>query len=188
MQIERLAIPDVVVVTPRRFGDARGWFSETFSARAFAAVSDGAFVQDNEAFSAGAGTLRGLHFQRPPAAQGKLVRVLKGAILDVAVDIRTGSPSFGRHVTARLDAVAGAQIWVPAGFAHGYCTLEPDTAVAYKVTDFYSPAHEGGLLWDDPALDIDWRVPAGGATLSDKDRVLPRLAELSSPFAYGAAA
>ncbi len=187
MQIERLAIPDVVLLTPRRFGDARGWFAETFSARSFAAVSDCAFVQDNEAFSAGAGTLRGLHFQRPPMAQGKLVHVLSGAILDVAVDIRVGSPTFGRHVTARLDAVAGTQIWVPAGFAHGYCTLEPDTTVTYKVTDFYSPAHEGGLLWNDPALDIDWQVPAGGATLSEKDTVLPRLADLSSPFTHEAA-
>lgn len=186
MQVDRLAIPDVVRVTPRRFGDARGWFAETFSARVFGAdVAAVAFVQDNEAFSARAGTLRGLHFQRPPAAQGKLVRVLKGAILDVAVDIRVGSPSFGHHVTARLDAAEGAQLWVPAGFAHGYCTLEPDTAVAYKVTDFYSPDDDGGLLWDDPALAIDWRLPAGGAVLSDKDRVLPRLADLRSPFTHG---
>ncbi len=184
MQVERLAIPDVVLVTPRRFGDARGWFSETFSARAFAGeVAAVTFVQDNEAFSAETGTLRGLHFQRPPAAQGKLVRVLKGAILDVAVDIRVGSPSYGRHVAARLDAATGTQIWVPPGFAHGYCTLEPDTAVAYKVTDFYSPAHDGGILWDDEALGIAWPLPPGGAVLSDKDTKLPRLADLPPVFA-----
>ena len=184
MQVERLAIPDVVLVTPRRFGDARGWFSETFSARVFEGeVAAVTFVQDNEAFSAEAGTLRGLHFQRPPAAQGKLVRVLKGAILDVAVDIRAGSPSYGRHVAVRLDAGSGTQIWVPPGFAHGYCTLEPDTAVAYKVTDFYSPAHDGGILWNDEALGIAWTLPPGGAVLSEKDTRLPRLADLPPVFA-----
>ena len=188
MQIDRLSIAEVVLVKPRRFGDDRGYFAETFSARAFREhVADTVFVQDNEALSAAAGTVRGLHFQREPAAQGKLVRVIKGAILDVAVDIRTGSPSFGRAVSARLDAAEGAQLWVPPGFAHGYCTLEPDTLVAYKVTDFYSPAHDGGILWDDPALDIVWPLPAGGAVSSDKDVKLPRLADLPPVFHYVAA-
>ena len=162
--------------------------AEARAARAFGAeVAVAAFVQDNEAFSAQVGTLRGLHFQRPPVAQGKLVRVPRGAILDVAVDVRVGSPSFGHHVAVRLDAEGGAQLWVPEGFAHGYCTLEPDTTVAYKVTDFYSPAHDGGVLWDDPALGIDWPLPAGGAVLSDKDTRLPRLADLPPTFGYGAA-
>lgn len=185
MQVDRLSIADVVLIRPRRFGDDRGYFAETFSARSFreqVAAKD--FVQDNEALSAAVGTVRGLHFQREPAAQGKLVRVIAGAILDVAVDIRTGSPSFGQAVSARLDAAEGAQLWVPPGFAHGYCTLEPDTLVAYKVTDFYSPAHDGGILWNDPALGIDWPLPEGGAVLSGKDIALPRLAELPPIFHY----
>ena len=183
MHIENLAIPDVVLIRPRRFGDARGYFVETFNARTFrdkVAALD--FVQDNEALSGAVGTVRGLHFQKPPTAQGKLVRAIKGAILDVAVDIRRGSPSFGRHVAARLDAAEGAQLWVPPGFAHGYCTLEPDTIVAYKVTDFYSPADDGGILWNDPALGIDWPLGPDGAVLSDKDTKLPRLADLPPIF------
>lgn len=185
MQVDRLSIADVVLIRPRRFGDERGYFAETFSTRAFGEkVATVAFVQDNEALSATAGTVRGLHFQREPAAQGKLIRVIRGAILDIAVDIRTGSPSFGRAVSARLDGAEGAQLWVPPGFAHGYCTLEPDTLVAYKVTEFYSPAHDGGILWNDPALGIDWMLPAGGAVLSDKDVNLPRLAELPPVFHY----
>lgn len=187
MQVDRLSIADVALITPRRFGDARGYFAETFSARAFREQVAGCdFVQDNEALSAIVGTVRGLHFQREPAAQGKLVRVIRGAILDVAVDIRMGSPSFGRAVSARLDAADGAQLWVPPGFAHGYCTLEPDTLVAYKVTAYYSPAHDGGILWDDPALGIVWPLPAGGAVLSDKDTTLPRLADLPPTFHYPA--
>lgn len=186
MQVDRLSIADVVLITPRRFGDDRGYFAETFSARAFHEhVAGSDFVQDNEALSGAVGTVRGLHFQREPAAQGKLVRVIKGAILDVAVDIRTGSPHFGQAVSARLDAATGAQLWVPPGFAHGYCTLEPDTLVAYKVTAFYSPGHDGGILWNDPALGIDWPLPAGGAVLSGKDVTLPRLADLPPIFHYG---
>ena len=185
MQIEQLEIQDVVLIRPRRFGDPRGYFAETFNARAFrerVAALD--FVQDNEALSAQVGTVRGLHFQKPPTAQGKLVRTIKGAILDVAVDIRHGSPTFGKHVAARLDAAEGAQLWVPPGFAHGYCTLEPDTLVAYKVTDFYSPADDGGILWNDPALGIPWPVDAASAVLSDKDPRLPRLADLTTVFTY----
>ncbi len=186
MQATRLAIPDVVLLRPKRHGDARGYFVESFNARTFAREVgiEVAFVQDNEALSAQPGTLRGLHFQKDPHAQGKLVRVLRGAILDVAVDIRVGSPSFGRHVSARLDAAEGAQLWVPAGFAHGYCTLEPDTMVAYKVTDFYSPADDGGILWNDPALGIAWPLPPGGAVLSDKDTRLPLLKDLPPVFRY----
>lgn len=185
MQVDRLSIADVVLIKPRRFGDERGYFAETFSTRAFRErVAPHDFVQDNEALSAAVGTVRGLHFQTEPAAQGKLVRVIRGAILDVAVDIRTGSPSFGRAVSARLDGAEGVQLWVPPGFAHGYCTLEPDTLVAYKVTEFYSPSHDGGILWNDPALGIAWPLPAGGAVLSDKDVKLPRLADLPPTFHY----
>ncbi len=188
MQVDRLDIPDVMLIKPRRFGDARGYFVETFSARAFRdKVAPLDFVQDNEALSAQVGTLRGLHFQKARTAQGKLVRAIKGAILDVAVDIRVGSPSFGRHVSARLDAAEGAQLWVPPGFAHGYCTLEPDTIVAYKVTDFYSPADDGGILWNDPALGIHWPLGPEGAFLSDKDTRLPLLADLPPAFTYAAA-
>jgi len=173
------ALPEVRLVESRRFGDERGWFSETFNAADFAAAGiDAAFVQDNQSFSAAAGTVRGLHFQRPPHAQDKLVRVLRGAILDVVVDIRAGSPSFGHHVSVRLDAEKGQQLWVPAGFAHGFCTLEPDTEVFYKVTAFYSPADEGGVLWNDPDLGIAWPVSEADATLAPRDRDWPRLRDL----------
>ncbi len=183
MQISRLEIPDVVLVRPKRFVDPRGYFVETFNARLFCReVADVRFVQDNEAMSEARGTVRGLHFQRPPMAQGKLVRAARGAILDVAVDIRHGSPTFGRHVAARLDAVEGDQLWVPAGFAHGYCTLEPGSIIAYKVTDFYSGPHDGGIAWDDPALGIDWPIEPHEAILSDKDRRLPVLSALEPLF------
>lgn len=185
MIIERLSISEVVRVRPRRFGDARGYFSEVFNARAFRQqVADVDFVQDNEALSGAVGTLRGLHFQRAPMAQGKLIRVIRGAILDVAVDIRKGSPSYGKHVSARLDGADGDQLWVPVGFAHGYCTLEPDTLVAYKVTNYYSPADDGGILWNDPAIAIDWPVPAQGPVLSAKDLELPALKDLPDCFFY----
>ena len=185
MQVTRLAIPDVVLLRPKRHGDARGYFVESFNDRAFRhEVCNATFVQDNEALSAQAGTVRGLHFQRHPAAQGKLVRALKGAIFDVAVDIRRGSPSFGRHVSALLSAETGDQIWVPPGFAHGYCTIEPDSMIFYKVTDFYSAADDGGLAWDDPALGIAWPVAPGTALLSDKDTRQPKLADLPTIFTY----
>lgn len=187
MRIERLAIPEVVLLFPEKFGDERGYFVETFNQQRFdQLVEPVTFVQDNEALSAQKGTLRGLHFQKPPMAQGKLVRVIKGAILDVAVDIRAGSPTFGRHVAARLDAKEGAQIYVPPGFAHGYCTLEPDTMAVYKVTAFYSPADDAGILWNDPALSIDWGIGPGDAILSAKDMKLPRLAETGPVFTYTA--
>jgi dTDP-4-dehydrorhamnose 3,5-epimerase len=182
MNHERLRIPDLVLFTPRRNGDARGFFSETFRQDAFdAAAGPSTFVQDNHACSGEAGVIRGLHFQRPPHAQGKLVRVVRGAIFDVAVDIRLGSPTFGQHVAVVLSAENWRQLWVPIGFAHGYCTLEPDTEVIYKVTAYYSPADEGGLAFDDPALAIDWPVASEEAQLSERDRRHPKLAELQ-PF------
>ncbi len=188
MYATRLDIPDVVLIRPTRHGDTRGYFVETFNARLFGReVTQAVFVQDNEALSAQVGTVRGLHFQRPPTAQGKLVRALEGGIFDVAVDIRRGSPTFGRHVSALLTAETGDQLWVPPGFAHGYCTTEPNSIIAYKVTDFYSAADDGGIAWDDPALGIDWPVGPGAAMLSDKDRKLPRLADLPAVFTYTAA-
>lgn len=181
--IERLAISDVWLYTPRRFEDERGWFSETFSVSALASELSGvAFVQDNHAYSKHAHTLRGLHFQTPPKAQDKLLRVVRGAVLDVAVDIRRASPTFGRSVSATLSADNGCQIFVPKGFAHGYLTLAPDTEVLYKVSDFYSRDHEGGLAWDDSALGIDWGVAAEKVIVAERDRLLPRLDRLAAFF------
>ncbi len=187
MQVTRLDIPDVVLLRPKKHGDARGYFVETFNAKLFRQhVAAADFVQDNEALSATSSTIRGLHFQRHPNAQGKLLRAVKGAIFDVAVDIRHGSPTFGRHVSALLTAENGDQLWVPPGFAHGYCTTEPDSVIAYKVTNFYSAADDGGIAWDDPALRIDWPVAPGAAVLSDKDRRQPRLADLAPIFTWRA--
>lgn len=181
--IERLSIPDVWVYTPKSFGDDRGWFSETFNAKALAEALGGVtFVQDNQAFSRAVGTLRGLHFQKPPKAQDKFVRVLKGSILDVAVDIRRASPTFGKWVAAELSADNRKQIFVPKGFAHGYLTLEPDTEVFYKVSDYYSREDEGGVAWDDPAVGVDWGPVAANATLVERDRMFPRLADLPAIF------
>jgi dTDP-4-dehydrorhamnose 3,5-epimerase len=183
MQIQSLDIPDVKLVTPKRIGDNRGFFSETYNATAFAAGGISTpFVQDNQSLSAEKGTIRGLHFQTEPFAQAKLVRVIKGAIFDVAVDIRKDSPSFGRHVSAILSEENWQQLYIPVGFAHGFCTLEPNTEVIYKVTNFYSAANDRGLLWNDPALGIDWPVDETGAVLSDKDKKHPALAALSDVF------
>ena len=185
MKVERLAIPEVLLIEPARFQDARGFFSEVWSRRALAQHGlDVDFVQDNHSLSRETGVLRGLHFQTPPAAQGKLVRVVRGAILDVAVDIRQGSPSYGRHVAAVLSAENWKQLWVPRGFAHGFCTLEPDTEVIYKVDAPYDRGCDAGIRWDDPALGIDW--PVRDPVLSDKDRVAPLLAEITPPFPQGA--
>lgn len=172
------------VIQPRRFADDRGFFCETFNARRFADETgfSPVFVQDNMSLSRAPGTVRGLHFQTNPAAQAKLVSVVKGAILDVAVDLRRDSPSFGRHAAFELSAGNGRQLFVPRGFAHGFCTLEPDTLVTYKVTAFYSAADDAGLAWDDPDLGIAWPVSAAAAALSDKDRTHPRLAELPPLF------
>ncbi len=184
MEVTALEIPDVKLVQPKLFRDARGFFLETYSRRAFAAAGIGEeLVQDNHSLSREQGVVRGLHFQLPPFAQAKLVRVLKGSILDVAVDLRRSSPSYGRHVTAVLSAESCTQIFVPVGFAHGFCTLEPDTEVAYKVGNYYAPAHDRGLAWDDPALAIVWPVAAAVAVLSEKDKRHPRLAELGEVFA-----
>jgi dTDP-4-dehydrorhamnose 3,5-epimerase len=186
MQVERLSIPDVMVLTPKRFGDARGFFAETWSRRSYAEAGlDVDFVQDNHSLSRAIGVIRGLHFQVDPSPQGKLVRVVRGRILDVAVDLRHGSPSFGQFVTAELSAENGRQMWVPVGFAHGFCTLEPDTEVIYKVTGYYDAAADKGLAFDDPGLAIPWPVPAAEATVSDKDRRHPRLSELPVYFRAG---
>jgi dTDP-4-dehydrorhamnose 3,5-epimerase len=184
---QALAIPEVRLITPPMFRDERGFFSETYSRKELATLGIGAdFVQDNHALSRSAGVLRGLHFQIDPHPQGKLVRVVHGAILDVAVDIRHGSPTFGRHVSATLSAENWSQLWVPVGFAHGYVTLEPDTEVIYKVTDFYAPACDRGLAFDDPDLAIAWPFPSAQLQLSDKDRRQPRLRDLPAHFTYRA--
>jgi dTDP-4-dehydrorhamnose 3,5-epimerase len=176
--ITPLAIPDVLLITPKRHGDARGWFSETWSRKTLADQGiHHDFVQDNQAFSARPGTIRGLHFQTAPHAQAKLLRVLRGAVYDVAVDVRQGSPTYGQWVSATLTAEGGEQILIPRGFAHGYCTLTEDCELFYKVDGLYSPANEGGLVWNDPDLGIDWPLQ-GEATLSDKDKILPRLKDL----------
>jgi dTDP-4-dehydrorhamnose 3,5-epimerase len=186
VQVERLEIPDVIRLTPPRFGDARGFFAETWSAPKLAAAGVTLpFVQDNQSFSAAVGTLRGLHCQVGAHVQGKLVRVLRGAIWDVAVDARPGSPTFGRHAAAVLSAENFAQLWVPPGFLHGFCTLEPDTEVFYKVTDVYDKAGERGVMWNDPALALPWPLPPGGPVLSDKDQVLPAWEAAQDWFAGG---
>lgn len=185
LEVDPLEIPEVKVLRPVRHGDARGFFSETWNRRTFEEAGIALdFVQDNHARSAEAGTVRGLHFQTPPFAQAKLVRVVRGAILDVAVDLRHGSPTYGRHVSARISAETFNQILVPEGFAHGLVTLEPDTEVLYKVTGFYFPEHDKGLRWNDPALGIDWGIDEGRAILSEKDRRQPLLAELPPAFEY----
>ena len=186
MKLTPQSIPDVLLIEPAKYGDARGFFSEVWKRSALAAQGFTAdFVQDNHSHSQAIGVLRGLHFQRPPAAQGKLVRVIRGRILDVAVDIREGSPTFGRHVAVELSAENWRQLWVPRGFAHGFLTLEPDTEVIYKVDSEYDAAADAGIAWDDPALGIEWPLPPGGPTLSDKDRRAPKLAEIASPFPAG---
>mgnify|MGYP001766010791 CR=1 FL=1 len=178
-------IPDVKLVRPRVHGDARGYFMETYNQGAYAraGISDD-FVQDNQSRSENAGTVRGLHFQTPPFAQAKLVRCTHGRMLDIAVDIRVGSPTYGRHVGVELSAENAWQLYIPVGFAHGFVTLVPGTVIQYKVSAGYSAAHDAGILWNDPALDIAWPVAAGAAILSDKDKRMPRLADYPSPFRY----
>jgi dTDP-4-dehydrorhamnose 3,5-epimerase len=188
VHVESLNIPEVKLIIPSIHRDDRGFFSETYNTAALSAagiVED--FVQDNQSLSRANGVIRGLHYQVAPRAQGKLVRVIRGAIFDVAVDIRRGSPHFGQHVAVTLSAENWSQLWVPVGFAHGYCTLEPDTEVIYKVTDFYAPECDRGIAFDDPALGIAWPIPAERATLSDKDRKQPAFAALGEPFSYAAA-
>ncbi len=178
-----LAIPDVKLVTPRRHGDARGYFVERWNRQALRDAGIAAdFCQDNHSLSARVGTIRGLHFQAPPFAQAKLVGVLSGRIFDVAVDLRRGSPTFRQHVAIELEATSDAQLFVPRGFAHGFCTLAPDTLVSYKVDAPYAPQADAGVFWADPELGIVWPIATGDATLSPKDAVLPRLRDLDNPF------
>jgi dTDP-4-dehydrorhamnose 3,5-epimerase len=185
MQVTQTAIPEVKEIRPVRIRDARGFFSEIFRESVLRQHGiDAPFVQENHSLSVDRGVVRGLHFQSPPAAQAKLVRVAVGAILDVAVDIRRGSPTYGRHVAVVLSAAEGNQLFVPEGFAHGFCTLEPNTEVIYKVNRYYSREHDLGLAWNDPALGIDWRVSEEAAALSDKDRRQPLLADLPTYFRY----
>ncbi|MGM0586412.1 MAG: dTDP-4-dehydrorhamnose 3,5-epimerase [Pseudomonadota bacterium] len=188
MQIEALGPPGLVLITPRRFGDDRGWFSETWNARRMAEAGlDIPFVQDNHSFSADAGVLRGLHCQRPPHAQAKLVRCTRGVVWDVAVDIRRGSPTFGEWRAVHLDAEEGAQLLVPRGFLHGFLTMTPDTEVQYKVDAYYDAASDVSILWNDPDIGVDWPLAAAGKPapiLSDKDAAAPRLRDFDNPFVH----
>ena len=185
MNVVEFSISGPLLIEPPKFVDERGFVSETYNARALKQfIGDVSFVQDNHAFSKGGGTVRGLHFQRPPHAQGKLVRVVQGSIYDVVVDIRCGSPTFGRHLAVELSAANWAQLWIPVGFAHGFCTLEPDTEVIYKLTANFSPEHEQGVIWNDPALEIDWPVTASRAIVSHKDQAQPRLVDLPAYFDF----
>jgi dTDP-4-dehydrorhamnose 3,5-epimerase len=175
----------VQLIRTKRFSDDRGWFSETWNQAKLAAVGiDAAFCQDNHSLSRPVGTLRGLHFQAPPHAQAKLVRCVAGSIWDVAVDLRAGSPTFGQWVAATLSADNGDQLFIPAGFAHGFVTLEPDSEVIYKVDAYYAPECDGGIAWNDPDIALPWPLPQAGPVLSGKDGQLPRLADWTSPFAY----
>lgn len=184
MQIEQTSLPGVLVLIPRRHGDHRGFFSESYNRQRMAEAGiKVTFVQDNQSLSAQTGTLRGLHFQVPPHAQVKLVRCGRGRFYDVAVDIRRGSPSYGRWVGVELSFENGKQLLIPAGFAHGFVTLEPDTEIVYKCSDYYAPDCDAGIAWGDPDLDIDW-PHSGAPVLSKKDAVAPRLSEIDSPFTY----
>jgi dTDP-4-dehydrorhamnose 3,5-epimerase len=179
LEVHSLALPDVKLIRSPRFGDRRGYFAETYMRRDFVAAGLATeFVQDNQSGSAARGTVRGLHFQVPPFAQAKLVRILRGSILDVVVDLRRSSPSYGRYLSVELDADGDEQLFIPTGFAHGYCTLEPETVVFYKVDKVYSAEHERGVNWADPKLGIQWPVVESLAVLSEKDRVLPPLRDL----------
>ncbi len=183
MKIEPQKIPEVLLITPPKFGDSRGFFSETWnSAKLRRHGFDQLFVQDNQSFSAQKGTIRGLHCQVAPHVQGKLVRVIKGAIWDVAVDIRRGSPTYGQHAAAVLSEENWSQLWIPPGFLHGFCTTAPDTEVIYKVTDDYDRECERAVIWNDAELALPWPVEAGQEVLSEKDRLLPRLAECEAWF------
>ncbi|MCL4161102.1 UNVERIFIED_CONTAM: hypothetical protein GTU68_049347 [Idotea baltica] len=185
MLIEPTKLPDVLILTPRRFGDDRGYFSEVYNRTTLRDHGiDMEFVQDNHSLSRPKGTLRGLHYQAPPHAQDKLVRVGAGRILDVAVDIRTGAPTYGQWVAVELSAENGKQLFVPKGFLHGFVTLEPDTEVLYKCSDIYAPACDGAIRFDDPDIGIDWGMDVHSATISDKDTKAPAFADFDSPFVY----
>lgn len=184
MNIIRTDIPEVVVIEPRVFGDRRGYFFESYSERVFgSAVRNVRFVQDNES-SSSYGVVRGLHYQKPPHAQGKLVRVVSGKVLDVAVDMRKGSPTFGKHVAVELSAENKRQMFIPRGFAHGFSVLSDEVVFQYKCDAFYAPESEGAVAWDDPDLAIDWKVPSDKVVLSDKDGRHPRLKDVELCFDY----
>lgn len=183
LEIIPTAIPEVKILVPRRFGDARGFFCETWNAARMAAAGlDFAFVQDNHSWSAGAGTVRGLHYQAPPHAQAKLVRAVTGRIRDVAVDVRRGSPTYGRWVATELSGENGRQMLVPRGFLHGFATLAPDTHVLYRTDAYYAPESDGSVRFDDPDLAIDWGIDPAAAVLSAKDAAAPAFAAFESPF------
>lgn len=185
LEVRTLEIPEVKVVVPKRFGDHRGFFSETYNQALFQEAGIGAqFIQDNHSLSEMKGTVRGLHYQEPPFAQAKLVRVLRGKIIDVAVDIRVGSPTFKKWVSVELSAENGAQIYVPRGFLHGFATLTPNAEIAYKVDNYYSAECDGSVAWNDPQLAIDWGIDPNQTIVSDKDAKAPKLAEFESPFSY----
>ena len=186
MKVLKTPLEGVVIIEPRLFEDSRGYFFESFSQRDFdAQVAPVRFVQDNESRSC-YGVVRGLHFQRPPFAQAKLVRCVRGAVLDVAVDIRRGSPTFGQHVPVELTEENHRQLFIPRGFAHGFSVLSDVALFQYKCDNPYAPQSEGAIAWDDPALGIDWRIPAPRILLSAKDAAHPRLAEADLPFEYNA--
>jgi dTDP-4-dehydrorhamnose 3,5-epimerase len=186
MQIEETPLPGLLILTPRRFGDARGWFTEVWNARTFAALGISIdFVQDNHSQSRDVGTVRGLHYQRPPHAQAKLVRCGRGRVFDVAVDVRKGSPMFGRWFGTELSADCGRQLLIPTGFLHGFVTREPDSELLYKCSDVYAPDCDGAVRFDDPDLGIDWGIDSGSAILSDKDRNAPLFQNFATPFIYG---
>lgn len=183
MDVTRLAISDVLLIAPRRYGDERGWFSETFRQSALEEAGfTGKFIQDNHVRSTQRGIVRGLHFQKPPCDQAKLLRTVRGSIFDVAVDIRLGSATYGQWVGAELSAENGHQLLVPSGFAHGYCTLTEECEVLYKVTSYYAPAEEMAVRWSDPDLNIDWRVPNGEIKANARDNAANLMADLDSPF------
>ena len=180
---EDLEIAGLKLITPKKHGDARGFFSETYNAETWhEAGFEYEFVQDNHSLSRDAGTLRGLHFQAPPYAQDKLVRVARGSILDVAVDLRLSSPTFKKYAAVELSYENWRQVFIPAGFAHGFITLEPNTEVIYKVTNFYSHAHDFGIAWDDPEINIAWPMKKSKITLSEKDKKLPKLRDVENLF------
>lgn len=183
MEILETDIPDVKIIRPKKFGDHRGFFSETYNKKILAEYGiDLDFVQDNHSLSVEKGVIRGLHYQTPPYAQDKLVRVIRGSILDVAVDIRKDSPTYGKHIKAIISANDWNQILVPIGFAHGFCTLEPDTEVIYKVTNYYSPENDAGIYWNDEELGIEWPIPEEHAILSDKDKRQPKFSQIKLVF------